>query len=339
LTLNRYNYVSSSPLNYDDPSGHEQIIVSGDIHDNAGFPYQFVETALHDINERIEAGEDPSDITWMVIEAGYVVEDDKSKLEKFAQTAENLNISFVSISEKAEFINYINTKNVDVCFEECEDDRINDKITYMSIFSHAQTPGFSGGEENQISFAYNITSDDLINEDFAALYNIKQSDIKALSSNAFENALTWFYSCNAGTVDSSGSSFAQEWANKTGGVSIGIKNGRSEYSFINTTGNFAFKSPVFTEAPMDYVNGILDKIPYLEPSIQWEEKQERKNERKELVLVNGETIERGYSEQGSLNYPWMTSIWGDKDILWKDIISIENDYMKDRGWKYFEAKK
>ena len=115
LTLNRYNYCISSYLNYVDPSGFEKIVISGGIDDNAKYKYQFIETALLDINNLIKKGTPTSEITWIIIEAGYATEDDDSNLEKFASTADKLGINLVTISDKMEFINYINCKNIEDC--------------------------------------------------------------------------------------------------------------------------------------------------------------------------------------------------------------------------------
>ena len=179
--------------------------------------------------------------------------------------------------------------------------RSDDKITNMTFFSHGQSPtyyGFvgQGVEENQLSFAYHIN--DLKEE--ASNINFTQSDIAKLDGDAFEQTLTWFYSCNAGTNDSNGKSFAQEWSNKTGGISYGLKNGRTYYGMINMTGNIGFYIPPIGLAftPGDFWNGAWNtKI--------WKDKQARKMDR---------SI-KGYSELGSLNYPTLVCLAGDSYVL------------------------
>ena len=55
----------------------------------------------------------------------------------------------------------------------------------------------------------------------------------------------------------------------------------------------------------------------------WKEKQKRKEDR----------TERGYSEYGSLNYPWMCSLAGDLDVFRPDEFGLFN-----RGWKVFSPE-
>lgn len=152
-------------------------------------------------------------------------------------------------------------------------------------------------EENQLSFAYHISD---LKED-ASNINFTQSDIAKLDGDAFEQILTWFYSCNAGTNDSNGKSFAQEWSNKTGGISYGIKNGRTYYGMMNMTGYIGFYMPPpidFAITPGDIWNGTFN-------TQIWKDKRARAMDR---------SI-KGYSELGSLNYPTLVCLAGDFDVL------------------------
>ncbi len=337
LSLNRYNYCVSSPLNYQDTGGNEGIVISGGIDEGAKSDYMFIETALHDINRLIDEGDYlPTEITWGVITAGY----QEYQLRNFEKTADNLGIGFVRIQDKCEFVNYINNKNI----ENCEtSNRAEDPIDYISVFSHGQTPKFSGSEETQLSFAYHIEG---FSDDDAEKVNFKRSDIERLDSEAFVNTLSYFYACNIGTDDYSGTSFAQAWANKTNSKVFAIRNGRSEYSFINATGmnpedhNVAvkfFNGSAYSM--MDYVNKLkeyiydISKAELFKPSEEWIEKMRRKEERNEKVYNDfGEEITKGYSDKGSLNLPVLTTIYGDKDIYLKG-------YASERGWKLFVPQK
>lgn len=92
--------------------------------------------------------------------------------------------------------------------------------------------------------------------------------------------MTLFYSCNAGTKDKDGKSFAQEWTNKTGGRSRGLVNGRTYYGAINSTGKIIFYTGFAGKigfTPSDIYNGIKDKFG-LETSEEWQAKQARKFE-------------------------------------------------------------
>lgn len=187
----------------------------------------------------------------------------------------------------------------------------------MSFYCHGRTPRRVDISENELSFSYHVDS---INDDS---FTFKQSDIGKLESAAFNNTVTYFYSCNAGTSASgSKNSFAQDWSNKTGGKSWGLKNARSLYTFINSTGDFGFYTGELggkAFAPSDYLNYFLDKVGWA--SDEWKQKKLRHDRNR-----NG----KGYSEYGSLNYPCMSSLAGDIDGI--------GDFFN-RGWCWFEPEK
>lgn len=304
-SVNLYSYCKNSPLNYVDISGNEVIIVSGGNddynEDEVGhYQYMFVEPALKNVNDSIAAGTPKEDITWLVIDAGY----SDTQLNNFQETADKLGVNFVPVSDKTEFSNYINTKNGGTT-------RSEDKITEMAIFSHGQCPRYSGSEENQLSFALYVENLKGIlpeNIDFT------QSDIASLNSNAFDKTITTFYSCNAGTNDFNGNSFAQTWSNKTGGLSYGIKNGRTYYGTINMAGSWGFHAGDFTFLPGEVWNKAFD-------TELWQAKTKRKEDR----------ALKGYSDLGSLNYPWLVSWAGDMDVFFSSGVF-------DRGWRIFSPE-
>lgn len=297
LSSNLYIYCRDSSLNYLDYTGNEDIVVSGGIDDKSKIDYIFIEPALKKINDDIEGGIPNEDITWLVINAGYTEE----QMSNFQDTANNLGVNFVSANNKDEFISYINDKNGGTT-------RADDKITDMTFFSHGQCPKYSGSEENQLSFAYHIKS----LEKKSPNINFTQSDIAKLNADAFNNTLTLFYSCNAGTDDFNGKNFAQEWTNKTGGVSYGIKNGRSYYGMMNMAGYYGFYIPTITAfAPGELWNMAWN-------TQIWQDKQARKKDR----------AEKGYSELGSLHYPTLVCLAGDMDVLFSSGIFS-------RGWTMF----
>jgi hypothetical protein len=61
-----------------------------------------------------------------------------------------------------------------------------------------------------------------------------KSHISTLNSAAFSNTVSFLASCNPGT--SYGTSFAQAWANKTGGTTYAFV-GKSDYTYINSGSN------------------------------------------------------------------------------------------------------
>lgn len=335
LTLNRYNYCISSYLNYVDPSGNENIFISGSDkkeEDSKTYKYRFIETALHDIDEFLKNGlGSPDSITWMVFTGGYTVAD----IENFKNTADKLGIHFVGIKDRAEFVNYINYKNIEECNS---DDRESDLITYVSVFSHGQTPRYSGGKETQLSFRYGTKEPDTV--------NFKTSDIALLDPNAFDHTKTAFYACNVGTDDDFGTNFAQEWTNLTNGRSIAIQYGRSDYTYINHSGMnssfnvvisipgvFAVSLSDVVEKGKEAVNKLLGRQLF-QPSDEWQEKMERKKERQSKINETDKKT-KGYSDKGSLSYPVLTNLFSDKDIIFDPEFGLKR---KIRGWKIYEPQ-
>ncbi len=297
ISLNLYVYCKQNPLYYIDFNGHETIVVSGGAADSDKFSYQFIETAIKNINDLKAEGVPADDITWMVIDAGYEPQD----IANFKDTAEQLGVHCVSVSDKEQMIDYINNKDDKTI-------RAEDPITYMSFFSHGRSYKYSR-VENQLSFAYNIA--DVADENSI---NFTQSDIERLDPEAFNSTVTMFYSCNAGTKDDNGMSFAQAWTNKTGGKSYGIENGRTLYAAINHAASWGFYGGSMCISPMELWNKFSN-------TALWQEKQKRKNDR----------TQKGYSEYGSLNYPCLVSLAGDLDVA----NPFKNFGLFDRGWKWF----
>lgn len=308
LSWNRYIYCKQNPVYYVDLNGHETIVVSGGPADTDKFDYQFVETALKNIYDLIEDGTPVEDITWMVTTAGYTQTD----LENFANTASKIGINYVEVPDKEAMIEYINNKDGGTT-------RAEDLITRMAFFSHGQSPKYADVDENQLSFAYQIEGVKSEKIDFT------QSDIEKLEPDAFKNTVTVFYSCNAGTKDENGMSFAQTWSNRTGGMTLGIENGRTFYGMINVAaswGLYSGSNDFINIAPMEYVHYALSFV--IEDKL-WNEKKKRSEDRKI----------RGYSEYGSMNYPWLVSLAGDMDVLKPG----EQFGLFSRGWKiYFPEK-
>ncbi len=97
--------------------------MSGGTADTDEFDYQFIETAIKNINDLNADGVPVEDITWMVVEAGYTQID----LNNFADTANKLGVNYIGISNKEQLIDYINNKGGGTT-------RAEDSITNMTFF-------------------------------------------------------------------------------------------------------------------------------------------------------------------------------------------------------------
>lgn len=122
-----------------------------------------------------------------------------------------------------QFTNYINTGSISG-----EGFRSSDPITGFYVFAHG-TDGDSGNYA--VEFGYHTDQSKEFQWDIGS--------IEKISSSAFSsNVISKFYSCRTGNHFSKDTgSFAQVWANKTGGDTFAFKGifngvGRSDYSNI-----------------------------------------------------------------------------------------------------------
>ena len=277
LSLNLYTYCHNNPIGFADFNGHERIVVSGGIDGEENFPYQFVETALKQVSDwqfdsLMKAAPNKwgglpqipeNDITWIVADWNYP----EHKLRSFRNTARERNINFMTISDKQELFDYIN-----------KDDREKDPIEAMSFFSHGtafDVPGVSNpGYKNQYALALGYGGSGKHNNSL----NIFTSEISQINSKSFaKNSSTVFYSCRTGKKFNN-VSFAQEWANTTGGTVKAATN-RTDYTHI-------YPNPI---PGLDSINSILG--------------YSGRSPRQEARYIHG------YSTSGSKNYPkgkWKT---------------------------------
>lgn len=188
---------------------------------------------------------------------------------RFAKTANEYGVNFVVINDKQQLFDYIN-----------KDGRENDLIEEMAFFSHGTifdehypNPGYEG--QYAIAMGYNGKSE------YNAL-NIFTSDISKIDSRAFAtSAYTYFGSCRTGNKFNNKISFAQAWANMSGGLveaatGSEYNNGRTNYQYIYSKGkssNFDWWNSI-----LDYASGVRNK---------------RSDSRADY----------GFSTSGSLNYP------------------------------------
>lgn len=171
------------------------------------------------------------------------------------------------LSDKQELFDYIN-----------KDDREKDPIEAMSFFSHGtafDVPGVSNpGYKNQYALALGYGGSGKHNNSL----NIFTSEISQINSKSFaKNSSTVFYSCRTGKKFNN-VSFAQEWANTTGGTVKAATN-RTDYTHI-------YPNPI---PGLDSINSILG--------------YSGRSPRQEARYIHG------YSTSGSKNYPkgkWKT---------------------------------
>ncbi|MDP4093472.1 MAG: RHS repeat-associated core domain-containing protein [Bacillota bacterium] len=205
LSLNLYTYCLNNPILFLDPSGHEQIVISGGKYSEkkSDYPYNFIETAIKRLRELKKANSSES-ITWIIAMTGYSDSDRK----RFIEDANDIGINIRFIHSNGDLLDYINIKD--------GGNRQEDKITEFDVFAHGYVGSIELGlhqpDEKNLSFSIN--------------------DIKNIDKNAFNNPNAKFYTCNTGTSVNGGNSFAQEWVNKVGGKALAFI-GKTSYDNIN----------------------------------------------------------------------------------------------------------
>ena len=190
---NWYVYCANNPVMFVDPTGLENIVVSGSEYDSGRYKYNFIEPAIKKIAELATVDPDES-LTWVVSQVGY--SDDA--IEKFKDVADYYGVNIVFITSADELVNYINSK--DVTSSTLTKARTNDKIRKFAVFSH--------GVPGMVPLGYN-------QGDAGIPLQLTKEKVDNIHSNAFYEPNSAFYSCNTGTGGNN--SFAQYWVNKVGG--------------------------------------------------------------------------------------------------------------------------
>ena len=230
LSLNLYTYCHNNPIDYMDSNGHERIVVSGG-RDGSENLYNFIETAIKKINAW-----NNDDVKWMVAAWNYSASD----MVNITKTAIENGYNLQFITDKQQLFDYIN-----------KDGREDDLIDEMAFFAHGTAfdqynPNDSNsvpnpGYENNyaISMGYSHKSGIPHNNNL----NIFKTDLCKIDSSAFSKKIyTYFGACRTGNVFNNTMSFAQEWANMTGGLvtaATGKNNdtGRTNYQYIYSKGS------------------------------------------------------------------------------------------------------
>ena len=213
-----------------DSNGHERIVVSGGIDGEEKFKYQFIETALKQVSEwRADSWGlgiygvldrrppiPENDITWIVADWNY----QEYQLRSFRNVALKHNINFMTIIDKQELFDYIN-----------KDDREKNPIEAMSFFAHGTAFDVRGISNPGYKNKYAVVLGYGGHSEYNNSLNIFALDANKINRNSFaNNSSTVFYSCRTGKSFNN-ITFAQEWANATGGTVKAATN-RTNYKNI-----------------------------------------------------------------------------------------------------------
>lgn len=207
VNLNVYHYGGNNPLKYVDPTGKDDIVISGGIAGYEKHKYQFIEKALKAIQD-LKNKNNGETISWLVFNQGYSEKD----IENFKKIAKEQGINFIAINTKYEFINYLNCGNVN--FSTSSIRQSSSRITDIYFFAHGYVNELAFGHGGDLSLNFTL------------------NDITKFMPNAFNNQSSIFYSCNTATSKNN-KSFAEIWFNKFGGSATAFV-GKTWYSDINT---------------------------------------------------------------------------------------------------------
>jgi RHS repeat-associated protein len=260
-TLAQYTYVLDNPLRWVDPLGLEKIVISGNhayiipiIKDYA--VRNFIEPGIKTLKEWFQQGGLDESITWIVADYGY---NDSNKMGIFTAINEIKLLYGDQFDEKEKIRTPNLSGNIGGSLPDQLSYRLKDGEHYLNIiFVSTENELFdyiSDGKTlvNNKGKAYSSRSTDLISEmvvyshgvkgelslsynSIGGLLNITSADLKKrgnLSSAFSKDYFCVLYACNTGTVKD-GTSFAQEWADATGGQVIGLASGKTDYEYINS---------------------------------------------------------------------------------------------------------
>jgi hypothetical protein len=219
--------VTDNPIHWVDPWGLEKIVVSGNHSISILKQYaisNFIEPAIRTIREWLGNGQYNESITWLIANDGYgdsygifwnSLIEILSKLQNdfpscFANNNATKSIAGLSLALKDGVhklsITTINNKNDMKKYITDRIDRNAEKITEMIIFSH--------GLKGVLALGYNTKT----SLNISALDVLSWGDI---SSSFSKDYFCILYACNMGT-QKNGTSFAQVWADTSGGYVIGL---------------------------------------------------------------------------------------------------------------------
>ena len=215
LSQNRYTYSHNSPVMFDDPSGHDIVVVSGGEYDASDTQrdgqYQFINSALNKIE--ILSQESDERIVLMIADTG--LSDSEVlliQLEYTRITGDSAEDNVTFFTDANEVVNEINDRAGDVDKER--------KITGFYSYSH----GLSTKIDKSVSYGYH--------SELSEPLRLTADIITENDSSAFaEDAVSEFYSCRTGKGKDS---LAQLWADTTL-TSTKAATGRTNYILWRAT--------------------------------------------------------------------------------------------------------
>ncbi len=202
MSLHLYTYCGNDGVNAWDPSGHEEIVVSGGVYKKskkmrAEYYWEFIEPALKKISELSAANKEK--IIWLIADKGWD-ENDKKLIFDAAKVYTGVKVKF--FVDKRKFINFFKYLRVTK----------REKIHSFTVFSH--------GEPDHLMFGYDYATNNprLLVEMEDIIFFRKKSFAKDVESK--------FYSCR-------NSGFASEWHNHIQGKQTMAFAGRTNYAGIH----------------------------------------------------------------------------------------------------------
>lgn len=203
LSLHLYTYCENDAVNAVDPSGHEEIVVSGGIYKMSkhdGYCYEFIEPALKQIFDFYKKlGR--KNILWLIADNGWT-ENEKEIFKEQAFRIGKVRIKF--FRSRKGFINILNRTNK------------SDPIKSFTVFSH--------GFKRKLAFGYAY-------EKANSFLDLRVRHLNKINKNIFDKPSSHFYSCN--TAQGYKRSFANSWQWKTNGIVVAYA-GKTNYKYINS---------------------------------------------------------------------------------------------------------
>ena len=240
LSQNRYTYCHNSPVMFDDPSGHEIVVVSGGKMEGnekkTSYEGEFIDTALLELSKLEDTDEK---VTWLIAKAGW----SEAEIKEIREAAElyiGIDVEIRIYESSDDLIDYINHGgDADEEHGVTDTNRADDQITSFTSYSH--------GLPDSISYGYNLLSKWDVFWGLENEYSVNTKDIQKIDSTAFaSDAVSVFYSCRTANED-----IAQTWANSTQTTTYAAY-GRTNYSFT--------RGKNFTPENLEFIKNRCEKF-------------------------------------------------------------------------------
>ncbi len=214
-SVSPYHFGFNNPIITIDPNGKENIVVVGMDKANNN-QYNFVQSGLLKVKDYLKQDETTTIMIYSDNETKKFNAEFKSSVHKLYGDAVNV----VEFSTDDNLTNYLNSK--DTQKKALSIERLDDKITDISIFGHGLVSEKGGYEPNYTR--------SLLNDRDESSWSIE--DIENLKTNAFDNPMIYLFTCNAATANKEGNSIAKSLSKQSNGKIVGWA-GRTDYGNIN----------------------------------------------------------------------------------------------------------